>query len=111
MHIQFKLQNKQFPSPATDCTDNPYIIIYFPAVPLFLAEPKEIVGKRETYFFSRNVSVNDVSGIRFIISNICNVYIRFNFMRIANRKWYSGNQEVHGLPVRKRFFCILLRVL
>jgi hypothetical protein len=35
----------------------------------------ETVGKRETYFFSRDVSVNDVSDIRFIISNMCNVYI------------------------------------
>jgi hypothetical protein len=90
MHVQFKLQNKQFPSLETVCTDKPSKIIYFPAVPLFLVVPMKIVGKRETYFFNRNVSVNDVSGIRFIISNKCNVYIRFIFMCISNRKWSKG---------------------
>jgi hypothetical protein len=57
---------KMFKNHVSGCTDNPSIIIYSPAVPLFLAVPVEIVGKRETYFFSRNVSVNDVSGICFV---------------------------------------------
>jgi hypothetical protein len=69
---------------------NPSIIIYFPAVPLFLAVAMEIVGKTETYFFQQECLCKDVSRIRFIISNICNVYIRFNFMRTANRKWSKG---------------------
>jgi hypothetical protein len=50
----------------------------------------EILGERVTSFSSRNVSVNYVSGIRVIISNICFVLIRFSSMRIANRKWSKG---------------------
>jgi hypothetical protein len=56
LHIQFKLRNKQFPFPEAVCTDNPSIIIYFSAVPLFLAVAMEIVRK-EKRIFSAGISV------------------------------------------------------
>jgi hypothetical protein len=31
-----------------------------------------------------------MSGIHFIISNICSVCIRFSFMHIVNRRWSKG---------------------
>jgi hypothetical protein len=55
MHMSFKLRNKQFPSPETVCNDNPSIIIYFPAVPLFLAVWK--LWEKEKRIFSAGMSL------------------------------------------------------
>jgi hypothetical protein len=80
-----RLQNKQFPSLATDWTDNTSIIIYFHAIPLFLSIITEIAYQQLWLTPSVAVSYNWCTVARKSI---------FSYVTLLNSQKYCAMAQV-----------------